>query len=349
MKKIALLLCALMVLTLACGKAENPEPSKDETAKTAPQQPDPAFMEALSKIKELARNKEFDQALTAIDEAITQFGIDEFYGIKAQTLHQAGKEEEALVIVDEALKLKKGERKHLLPLRHDILLGLNRIEEAVADLQTMDSENEKKSPWTFLTIANDYMKLNQPDEALQALGTAVERGLITKSALLEQEDLKPLFDTEGFKSLMGKIDQNIGLGAPAKAFTLKDIQEQDVSLDLLKGKVVLIDFWATWCPPCREEIPNLKSYYSEYKEKGFEIVGISLDKDRAALDKYIGEQGITWRICYSGNDWKDETAALYGVNSIPSTWLVDRKGTLRHFDLRGEQLKATIADLLNEN
>lgn len=348
MKKIALLLCTLMVLTLACGKAEKPEPAKEQTAQAAPP-PDPAFMEALNQIRNLTKNKEYDQALTIIDQAVAKFGIDEFYGIKSQTLHQAGRSEEALVLIDQALTAGKGERNRLLPLRHDVLIALNRIEEAVGDLKTMDSESEKKSPWTFLTIANDYMKLNRPDDALQALETAVDRGLITKSALLEQEGLSPLFESEGFKTLMLKIDQNIGLGAAAKPFTVKDLKEQDLSMDSLMGKVVLIDFWATWCPPCRDEIPNLKAYYEEFKSRGFEIVGISLDSDRSALDNYLAEQGISWKICFSGNGWKDETAALYGVNSIPSTWLVDKKGILRHFDLRGEPLKAAIIALLNEN
>ena len=348
MKKIVLLLCVLMVLTLACSKAEKTEPPKEQTAQTAPPPPDPAFLEALSKIKDLARNKEFDQALTVIDEAIAKFGIDQFYGIKAQTLHQAGKEEAALTAVNEALNAKKEDRKHLLPLRHDILVGLNRIEEAVADLKTMDSESEKKSPWTLLTIANDYMVLNRQDLALQTLETAVERGLITKSALTEEKAFQPLLEKPEFKALLAKIDDKIGLGAPAKPFTLQDIQGRNVSLQSMPGKVVLIDFWATWCPPCREEIPNLKTWYSELKDRGFEIIGISLDKDRAALVSYIAEHRIDWIICYSGKQWQDETAGLYGVNSIPSTWLIDKKGVLRHFDLHGEGLKKAIDSLLTE-
>jgi peroxiredoxin len=155
-------------------------------------------------------------------------------------------------------------------------------------------------------------------------------------------------ETSEFKSLMIKMDGRIGLNAPAKAFALKDIKNKNVSLSILKGKVVLLDFWATWCPPCREEIPNLKAYYAEFKNQGFEIVGISLDKDREALDKYLAEQGINWLITFSGLEWKDETATLYGVNSIPSTWLIDRQGVLRHFDLRGESLKAAIVALLGE-
>jgi len=345
MKKIALLLCFVMLFALACNKTEAPAPTPKEA--TTPT-PDAAKADTIQKIHQQLRGGETASALAAIEEAITQYGIDDFYGIKALALHQNGRSEEALALVDQALEAKKGERPRLLSQQHEILVALNRLEEALSAIQTMDSESERKSPWTCLTIAGDQMKLSKPEEALKTLEMAVERGMISKSAIEDEEVFKPLLELEGFKALLEKMNTRIGLGAPAKAFTLRDIKDRDVSLESLKGKVVLLDFWATWCPPCREEIPNLKAYYTELKEKGLEIVGISLDKNREALDKYLTEQGMDWIITYSGKMWQDETVALYGVNSIPSTWLIDKKGILRHFDLRSEELKGAIIDLLGE-
>lgn len=348
MKKTVIVLSVLMLLlVMACNKSETPAPAAEAAAAAAP---DAAKTEAIQKIRSLLRNNEFAPALKAIDEAVALFGMDDFYGIKAQALQLNNQGEEALTLIDEALNNQKGERPRLLGLRHDILVSQKRFDEALTVIKTQDSESEKKSPWTCLTMAEDHMNLNQPMEAIAALANAVDRGLISKSAITEAEGnvFKPLLDTPEFKALMTKMDGRIGLGAPAKAFTLMDIKNKKVSLDLLKGKVVLLDFWATWCPPCREEIPNLKAYYAELKDKGFEIVGISLDKDRAALDSYLTEQGMTWIITYSGKMWQDETVALYGVNSIPSTWLIDKQGILRHFDLRGEELKAAIVALLAE-
>lgn len=345
MKKIALLLAFAMLLILACTKTDAPAPA---AADTKAAETESAKNDALKNIRAQIKEARYEEALSAIESAAASYGMDDLYGLKAYALQMSGKNEEALALIDESLNAGKGERARLMSSRHDILLALGRLEEALSVIQKIDEEREKKSPWTALTIAEDQLKLERIDDALRSLELAVERGLISKSALTEQEAFKALMEHEGFKSLLTKMDEKIGLGSPAKPFALKDLSGQDLSLELLKGKVVLVDFWATWCPPCREEIPNLKAYYSEFRDRGFEIVGISLDREREALDQYIQENEIAWRISYSGKYWQDETAAQYGVNSIPSTWLVDRKGLLRHFDLRGEELKKAIVALLGE-
>jgi thiol-disulfide isomerase/thioredoxin len=112
--------------------------------------------------------------------------------------------------------------------------------------------------------------------------------------------------------------------------------------------VVLVDFWATWCKSCREEMPLLKDYYKEFKAKGFEMIGISLDSSEEKLKEYIKQNNLEWRFSYSGKGWKDETVMRYGVNSIPSHWLIDKKGILRSFGLKGEKLRKAIALLLAE-
>lgn len=112
------------------------------------------------------------------------------------------------------------------------------------------------------------------------------------------------------------------------------------------GKVVLIDFWASWCPPCRREMPNLVKAYKDYKGKGFDIVGISLDSKPEAWSKGITDLGITWTQLSDLQGWKNAGAALYGVNSIPHTVLVDKDGTILAKNLHGDQLEAQIKEAL---
>ena len=113
----------------------------------------------------------------------------------------------------------------------------------------------------------------------------------------------------------------------------------------LAGKVVVIDFWATWCGPCRASIPHLKKVYAEYKPKGVEIIGISLDKNRKALKAYVKGQGLDWPITFSGKGWSDPTARRYGIGSIPSVWVIGRDGKVFSSNARGN-LEATLDQAL---
>lgn len=112
------------------------------------------------------------------------------------------------------------------------------------------------------------------------------------------------------------------------------------------GKVVLIDFWASWCPPCRREMPHLVDLYEQYKSKGFDIVGISLDSKADAWAKGVKDLGITWTQLSDLQGWKNAGAALYGVNSIPHTVLVDREGTIIAKNIHGEEIDALLKDAL---
>lgn len=112
------------------------------------------------------------------------------------------------------------------------------------------------------------------------------------------------------------------------------------------GKVVLIDFWASWCPPCRKEMPNLVKAHKEYKGKGFDIIGISLDSKADAWEKGVKDLGITWPQLSDLQGWKNSGAALYGVNSIPHTILVDKDGTILAKNLHGEELDAKLKEVL---
>ena len=131
-------------------------------------------------------------------------------------------------------------------------------------------------------------------------------------------------------------------------FTLPSPEGNPVKLSdiIAKNKYTLIDFWASWCGPCRREMPNVVAAYKEYNKKGFGIVGVSLDSDAEAWKKAIKEMGMTWDHMSDVKGWQCEGAALYGVNSIPATVLVAQDGTIIERNLRGEAIKEKLAELL---
>jgi len=113
-------------------------------------------------------------------------------------------------------------------------------------------------------------------------------------------------------------------------------------------KVTLIDFWASWCEPCRIENPNLVSIYKEYQNKGLTIISVSLDQDKAKWESAIAKDQMTWLQVSNLKEMDDPIVSLYGVSSIPSTFLLDAKGRIIAIDLRGNDLKAKIKSMLSE-
>ena len=113
-----------------------------------------------------------------------------------------------------------------------------------------------------------------------------------------------------------------------------------------RGRVTLIDFWATWCPPCRAELPNVINIYNTEHAKGFDIIGVSLDQDRASVLDFIREQGMPWEQYFDGQGWQNQLAVKYSVNSIPMTYLLDTHGIIIGKDLRGEELENAVAKAL---
>jgi thiol-disulfide isomerase/thioredoxin len=127
----------------------------------------------------------------------------------------------------------------------------------------------------------------------------------------------------------------------------KAVDGREVDLAQLRGKVVLIDFWATWCGPCVAELPNVLKAYEKLHAKGFEIIGISLDQDKAALEAFVKEKGMAWPQYFDGKGWENEISTRYGIASIPAMWLVNKKGIVTSTEARGS-LEASVEKLLAE-
>lgn len=212
-----------------------------------------------------------------------------------------------------------------------------------------------------LQVLEDIIKYNE-DEKLK------ERLLVEKIVLLDA-DLKQEYTEDKEKTLKAQIknyrdgykdgqyndfivavERTIDLrpGGQILEFKTKDTKEKDFSFKQYEGKVVLLDFWASWCQPCKIEMPNVIDVYNKYHSKGFEIVGVSLDKDLDAMNEYIKENKMTWRQIADGEGWNSEFAIFYNIKSIPATFLIDRNGVIRYTNLRGEELEKAVEELIKE-
>jgi thiol-disulfide isomerase/thioredoxin len=118
-----------------------------------------------------------------------------------------------------------------------------------------------------------------------------------------------------------------------------------VDLKSMRGKVVLLDFWATWCPPCRDEVPDVVNVYNKYHDQGFQVVGISLDQSRENLDQFTSGNGMVWPQYFDGQGWGNSLAQRFSVRYIPQMWLLDKQGRVVTKDGR-DNLSGQVAALL---
>jgi peroxiredoxin len=146
-----------------------------------------------------------------------------------------------------------------------------------------------------------------------------------------------------------RLARELVAGAKFPDFEEKDLGGNPLSVANYKGKVVLVDFWATWCPPCVGELPNLVKTYEKHHDKGFEIIGISLDQNEAGLKNFTKNYNVTWPQYFDGKGWGNKLVAKYGVMVLPTTFLVDGEGKIIGRNLRGEALEDALSKALVKN
>ena len=151
------------------------------------------------------------------------------------------------------------------------------------------------------------------------------------------------------QEMAGRIQKAklVAIGSAAPNFTQNDTLDRPVSLTSFRGKYLLIDFWASWCGPCRQENPNVVAAWQKYKDKGFDVLGVSLDQPtgKERWLKAIHDDKLTWTQVSDLKYWKNDVAVAYGIQAIPQNYLLDKNGVIIGKNLRGEALQAKLAEL----
>lgn len=142
--------------------------------------------------------------------------------------------------------------------------------------------------------------------------------------------------------------QQLSTDLRSPSFRTLDVTGQVVDLEHYRNKVVLLDFWASWCKPWEQELENLKRSYNKFHKRGFEIIGLSLDYDLDHLNEYVASHNVPWPQIADGTAWEMPVVELYKVNALPRNYLLDRNGIIRYKNVRGRKLEAKIYELLNE-
>lgn len=370
MKNVCYWLCALILLATSC---------KNENTYTI----SGTWEDADGKVvylKKQVGEKEFQ----VVDSAVVQNGAFKMTGLIEQIdkrILALGQQEKSILLDNVPITVKavwatdeNGEKLDAYKIElkgspeQDVLQGGEQLflTKALMSLGSMFALVEAKDDSVKLDSVYNAMEMLKKafdDQIKHFIDSCNNRMAIT---YIISESAVTAFPFEDIEHFYNNLTQEVKSSYPGqllakKIETLKDINVggfapdidltapngTPIKLSSLRGKYVLLDFWASWCGPCLAEVPNVKAIYDEYKDKGFEIYGVSLDEDKAAWENAIEKHGLNWIHVSSLKGWECPVAKRYNVTGIPRMYLLDKEGRIIAMDLRGEALKEKVASLFN--
>lgn len=210
----------------------------------------------------------------------------------------------------------------------DEFAGLNKFDQKVVSAYVEEHKNSVAAAAIILERFINYYEFDPAAKVFKLLPPRVQNSVFGKQ-------IKEAVD----------IDALTSIGKPAPDFIQPDTTGKLIDLKNLRGKYVLVDFWASWCGPCRKENPNVVAAYNKYHPKGFQIISISLDNNKNSWMKAIQADGLSWMHVSDLKGWKNAAAAKYGVKLIPQNFLVDKDGKIIARNLRGEALDKKLSEI----
>lgn len=225
----------------------------------------------------------------------------------------------------EASASSNSERMQLIIAEYDEL----RLEQAEMIKKFVTSKSSSYiAPFIIKNYLSYDMTVEELDETLATLDTSI-------------------YNSKEYIDLNDRVTilKSVAIGMPAVDFALNDTTGNPIAISAFKGKFLLIDFWASWCGPCRRENPNVVKLYNDYSDKGFEIIGVSFDDSRDKWIKAIHDDELTWPHVSDLKGWGSAAGKLYAVSSIPATILLDRDGNIVAKNLRGDALREKLEEL----
>ncbi|MGE5106166.1 MAG: redoxin domain-containing protein [Sphingobacteriales bacterium] len=225
-----------------------------------------------------------------------------------------------------------------------ILVKQMQEEESTYNSYLINIAQTDKSPVISLYALGYWSGNNKPEEIEKKFKSLLDR--FPKHNGVKQGYVDFINQYNVYKKKQEIDNSKPGIGKQAPDISLPDINGNNFSLSSLKGKYVLVDFWASWCGPCRAENPNVVNVYNKYKDKNFTVLGVSLDKTKEAWLKAIKDDNLTWNHISDLKFWESPVVGQYGFDGIPYNVLVDPSGTIIATSLRGAALEAKLAEVI---